>query len=717
MGFFSRKGKEDERLKEEKKKELEKILRRYRGISIPAEKTKFTTTSREYRLFRETEKRRKGWFEILAGFAEKFIRVSPGKSTASDIEKAAAFTGLQVTPTSVMSLAAMSILLFVVLGAVFILAVPDMIIGGIGVMAIGAAVAYFILKYPANYVKTVRIRASSQVVLAILYMVVSMRISPNMERALRFSAANISGALAWDMRRMLWDIEMGKYYSANEALTDYIAKWKPENEEFAEALRLIRDSQMMVPARAERTLDEALTVILEGTKTRMKHYAQELKLPVMVIHMMGIVLPVLGTIMAPLAAIFLSNLVSPLHFIIVYDIALPLFILWFINNTLQKRPTTFSQIDMSRHPELPPEGSFLLKLGEARRMALPALPIALIIALVFITPAVYYFAQNPGFLVPPVDPGTGKYITVEDPSPILTLVMSSLFVLGAAFALATYFLLSNFQRVRIEDEIRKTEGEFELALFQLGNRIAAGTPTELALEKSLDDVRDLEIAGLFRLTLRNIRNLGMTFKEALFSRRYGSLRYYPSRLVYNIMYTVVDTAKKGISYAAEAMLTISKYLKNIRETQEYIRDTLSDTVSSMKFQAYMLTPIITGLIVAMAQVIIQVLVFLGNRLGGMGLGDAAGGDMGLGANLFFGEMGAASITPALFQLMIGVYLVEVMIILSIFLTKITQGEDKVAQWSLAGRILIVGIVMYFLVSIFASTVFGNLITSAVQSLA
>ncbi len=203
MGFFRKKGKEDKKFREEREKELEKILRRYRGIEIPTEKAGFRTTSREYRLFKETEKKKKNWFELFSGLAVKFIKVNPDKGTAAKIEAANAFTGLQVTPTSVMSFAVMSILLFVILGILFMVLVPSMVIGGIGIMAIGAAIAYFILKYPLNYVKTMRIKASSQVVLSILYMVVSMRISPNMERALRFSSANITGALAWDMRRML----------------------------------------------------------------------------------------------------------------------------------------------------------------------------------------------------------------------------------------------------------------------------------------------------------------------------------------------------------------------------------------------------------------------------------------------------------------------------------------------------------------------------------
>jgi hypothetical protein len=487
-------------------------------------------------------------------------------------------------------------------------------------------------------------------------------------------------------------------------MTDYIAKWKPENEEFAEALRLIRDSRTHTPEKAEVILDESLDVILNGTKTRMKHYAQELSMPVSVIHMMGIVLPILGSIMAPMAAVFLSDIARPEYFFIGYDVILPVFIIWFINSILKKRPTTFSQVDTSNHPDLPPSGSFIMKFGE-KRVIIPALPISLIIALVFILPPLFFFSENPGVIMS----AAGEH-------DIFSLMMSLLITLGISFGLASYFLLSNFQRIRIQSDVLKTESEFELALFQLGNRISGGIPPELALEKSIDDVKDLSISGLFTIALRNIKNLGMTFREALFNEKWGAIRYYPSRIIKNIMYMIVDIARKGVKYAAEGMLTVSKYLRNIRETQEYIRDLLQESTSSMTFQAYLLTPMVTGLIVSMAQVIIKVLSILGARLQSLSAGTNL--PVNITGGLLTGPGTISNtVSPEMFQLIIGIYLIEVIIILAMFLTKISQGENKVYQWYTAGKMLTIAVTMYFLVAIAASAMFGDLIANAVQSIA
>jgi len=462
---------------------------RYTGMRPPPPRV--SIESRDYKIYRKMEKEKLLLYERIARRSEKFISLSFDKRTEQSLQAAIDFTGLRISSKAPFSLFVISIFVFFIAGgSLFAIGIIPNAFGVILVLALGLLVGYYLLRYPIGLMKAMRIKASSEVVLAILYMVVSMRISPNLERALRFTSSNITGALAWDMRRLMWDIEMGKYSSGSEALTDYIAKWKPENEEFSEALRLIRESQRQVPETSGKTLDEALRVVLEGTKDRMKHYAQDLQMPVTIIHMMGIVLPILGSVMAPMAAVFLSDSISPLHFFLGYDILLPIILLWFINNTLNKRPVTFSEIDITRYPNLPPKGTYMLKSGRTR-LAIPVLPLSLLIALLVLLPAVYYFSDHPELLVVPseVKDGITTYKNVIDPDPTMTITMSMVITLGITVALIVFFILTNIQRSRIEEAVYKMESEFELALFQL-KIVVAGTGQDL-----LSDAFEEEHAG------------------------------------------------------------------------------------------------------------------------------------------------------------------------------------------------------------------------------
>ncbi|MFH0956917.1 MAG: hypothetical protein V1813_03570 [Candidatus Aenigmatarchaeota archaeon] len=683
-----------------------------RGVST-ASPGGISIASRDYRLFRQRDKERLTWYEVLAQSSSKVLDMSFDEKTKKELSAAIDFTGLRIKENSPVALFILTVVIFSFAGGfAFALKVLPNVYGVVAFVMAGLGFGYYLMRYPINLMKAMRIQASSQVVLAVLYMVVSMRIIPNIEHALRFASSNISGVLAWDMRRLLWDIEMGKYYSANEALLAYIAKWKAENEEFSDALRLLMESQSQVPQKAEKTLDEALRVVLDGTRDRMKHYSQDLQMPVTMIHMMGIVLPILGSVMAPMAAIFLADTVTFWHFLIGYDVILPILLVWFINNTLAKRPVTFSKIDISHHPDMPPSGSFMLGKGK-KKVAIPMLPIALLVGVLIALPGVMHFMQHPDYLVTPmVDKGSGilEPAEVDDPDQFLTLVMSLLIILGVSAAASIYFILSNVQRSRVEDSVYKMESQFELALFHLGNRISGGTPLEIAIEKANEDVKDLEISNMFSIIMRNMRTLGMTFEQALLNPQCGALRYYPSILIQNVMRTITDTARRGVQFASESMLTVSRYLKNVRETQEFMRDILSETTSSMQFQAYAMAPLVSGLIVAMSQVIIQVLVFLGKKLSDFGVSDAFQIDLSqiLGSS--------SSISSPMFQLIIGIYLLEVIIILAMFVTKINRGDDKSMQWFLAGKMIMVAIAIYAMVAIGASLMFGGMIEGAMSQL-
>ena len=225
-------------------------------------------------------------------------------------------------------------------------------------------------------------------------------------------------------------------------------------------------------------------------------------------------------------------------------------------------------------------------------------------------------------------------------------------------------------------------------------------------------MKDLEISKMFRIVLRNIRTLGMTFEQAFFHPTAGALRYYPSVMIKNIIHVVIDTSKKGVTYASESMLRVANYLKNIRETHEYIRELLEDTASSMRFQAYILTPMITGLIVAMAQTIMKILITLGCYIDNLGITGEAGmfsmGDL-------FGDL-SNSMSPELFQLSIGFYLIEIIIILGMFLTKISKGDNKTYQWYTTGKLLILAVVIYTIVALGSAAMFSEIIENALSGM-
>ena len=96
------------------------------------------------------------------------------------------------------------------------------------------------------------------------YMIVSLRLTPNLENAIKFAAENLSGPVGRDLKKMMWGLSTGKYLNPEELLDELASKWRQENLEFYQAIDMMKTSMMERGEKRERTLDESINVLLEG---------------------------------------------------------------------------------------------------------------------------------------------------------------------------------------------------------------------------------------------------------------------------------------------------------------------------------------------------------------------------------------------------------------------------------------------------------------------
>ncbi len=683
------------------KTEKEKVLQKVRSYDIPKRLARLETIeTREYQRFKKEEFKKRNprtWYEKSCKFSEK-LRIDPDKKAAEEMRKQIEFCHMRVTPRGVasfsilMTLATLLMTLALVLVGFLAPSVMSLISAGGGiptgpillVWLLAAPIIWYLYTYPKHRMKRYIVTAGSEIVLFILYMVVYMRERPNLEGAVKFASRNLTGPLSYDIKKLMWDVEVGTYRSMDEALVEYANKWSDVNKEFVESIQLIRTSTQTSENKRPSMLDEAVSVILDGTEERARSYNRELKLPVMLVHALGILLPVMGLVMFPVVMLFLEDVVSPAVLIVIYDILLPFALFFLIKEILERRPVTFSPPDITNHPRLPPPGRFSLKAG-LRRYSLPTWPFPFLIS------------------VPIVLVGVGLLsymgsLAVENPGLEPTLIPSVVIVIGIGLGTSAYFILSSFQKLKLRKEMRNIEEEFTEALFQMGNRMSAGIPLEQALERSVHSLGNLSISKLFRKILDNIRRFGMNLEEAIFNPKYGAIREYPSKKIASVMHVVTESSKKGVQTAAIAMLQISRYLRGVHKTQQEVQALLEDVLSSMKFQAYILTPLVGGVIVTMAVFIIRILKSLAIQMQGLSSSEAAG-------MVGFLKSPDQMIAPGAFQLVVGIYVLETMVLLSSFINGIENGEDKIGFQDLAGKTLLIGLAVYLLALIITTVMF------------
>lgn len=667
---------------EVKRQEIQKVLKASE-IKLP-EKAQFYPYPQEYMKFLDEVKVKPNTlYEKACKAVEGIFPIDPDKDSKAKIATNLRAAYINATPRGVFSLAILVALGLIVFAMLYIVAFGFDVFGGFffGLALLGF---WYFYNYPETAARTMSVQMSADTVLAILYMVIYMRASPNLEGAIKFASQNLEGPLAWDLRKLLWDIETTRYSNADEAMVDYITKWKDKNKEFSEALNLLRNSAIE-QSRREMVYDETINVVLNGTKERAKHYAAGLRMPMTLIYAMGILLPIMGLVLFPIVLIFISDSVKPSFILFGYDILLPMGLYLLVTNILSTKPPTFSPPDISRAKGVPPMGKFV-----AGGATLPVWPFALLSALPFLIIGI---------------------VGASDPDFYTSVTFSLIATFGVAVLISVYAFLDSYQKKKVRDDIEKIENEFSTALFQFGNIIAGGTPLESSIDKVKENLKELRIASMFDIISLNMKKFGYTFEEALFDKQVGAIWYYPSKLIHSIMQTVIQSSKKNIKTAASSMIVISKYLKGVHEVKEEIDDILGETTSSMKFLSMFLSPIVSGVTVTLAVIILRILTNLGGTLSNLSSMSSSTTAAQSFLLIPWALNGTLPITPSLFQIIVGVYMIETAVLISFFLNGVEYGNDPVGLRNQIWSILITAMVIYCISWYVTYSMFGGAINS------
>jgi hypothetical protein len=193
--------------------------------------------------------------------------------------------------------------------------------------------------------------------------------------------------------------------------------------------------------------------------------------------------------------------------------------------------------------------------------------------------------------------------------------------------------------------------------------------------------------------------MGMSVEQAIFDKKRGVLVYYPSDLIATSMKILVESAKKGLNIAALSLISLSEYVKNINKITDRLKDMLAEIISDMKSNMTFLAPLLSGIVIGLAAMITSILKKLDIVQPAGETGALAGfGGMSTIIDLFDYKI---MIPPYLLQIIVGIYIIEVIFILTGALTVINSGEDKLEQTSRTGINLKKGIGLYVVTSLIA----------------
>lgn len=212
-----------------------------------------------------------------------------------------------------------------------------------GVLGLAGMMAYLIYLYPISAAEEERTRALTYVPDMVGYLIMSMKLVPNLEKSIEFAAKHGKGKVADDFKRLIWDFQIGMYSSISEGLDMMAYRWGKYSSELKEALMKIRAS-IMEPSESKRyaILDKTMMEVLDSVKEKMGDYARSLNQPSVMLFYIGVLLPLLLVIILPVGSAF-SNMpfaTTPI-LILIYVIVIPFIAYSFAKSVVKKRPPTY----------------------------------------------------------------------------------------------------------------------------------------------------------------------------------------------------------------------------------------------------------------------------------------------------------------------------------------------------------------------------------------
>ncbi|HLD62999.1 MAG TPA: hypothetical protein VI875_03975 [Candidatus Norongarragalinales archaeon] len=624
------------------------------------------------------------------------------------------------------------------------------LIGFLVLVPVAAAYYYYSL-YPKSAANKEKLLALAYVPEIVNYLTMSLRLTPNLEKSVEFAANHGQGKIAEELKGIVWDLQLGRYDSAEEALDQLAYKWGPYNEDFKQALMLIRASILEGDAKKrEDLLVKANADVLEGAREKMDVYARNLQQPTVYLYYFGILLPLLLAIILPIGGAFAKMALAKAEYLfIAYNILLPLLIFAFGSFIVSSRPPTYVPPDVPKdHPGLPPRGTFKLGSAVIPAKAIGVISFLLLISLGFLTDqgwtqnqinALTGAPQGEGLVISGtlgaipdfLDEASQKeavvtlpHFTLFDENALgfgpLVLIPQGTFIgqftifgllIGFSFLVSLWLLGGYLERKRVQDEIRGMEIEFQDALYVLASRLGENKPIEEALRSSVQFLPKSKVGKtVFKRILENITLLGMTLEAAVFDKTFGVLKDLPSRTMRSGLQFMIDAVQLGVNVAAKSLISLSLQLRNSQKTDQALRALLADVTTMLKTMSMFVAPIVLGVVSALQRIIVNSLSQQSGAESSLPQleGTGAGGFSSL-TNVFSqNDALKASADPATFVIIMGVYVIQVVAILTYFNSQIEDTNNKLHTYVSIAKALPVATILYCLVVFFSSSLIGGI---------
>ncbi|WP_049971227.1 hypothetical protein [Haladaptatus cibarius] len=473
-------------------------------------------------------------------------------SSDADIDRALGFLGTDADSTKIIQAGNGAAILscFVAL-VVTVLVPPKIRIPTAGFLFAGSLlVSAVVRRAPVLLAAAKRTQALGDAPDLVARAVLRMRIEPTAETAAEFSARTGDGPLAASLdghvRRAVGSPESGFAAFAEE--------WSSWNPALNRAVTLVSAASEAPPDERERTLDRALSAILDGTREEMAEFVSEIREPATAMYAFGVLLPLALVAVLPSARAAGVPL-SPTVLVVVYDVVLPLALVACCVWLLTHRPVAFPPPNVTRaHPDVPNRRRDVLILSS-------------------IAGGVAFFVT--GFLLPDW----------------------TRWIAGVGCTLGCSLVGVTQPTVRVRSRVHAAEENLTDALYLVGRRVNDGIAVERAISVASDEIPG-ETGKLFVRADSIQRRLRVGVRES-FLGNHGALADVPSPRARSAAALLALSAREGRP-AGGAVLSMADHLDDLQQVEREARRELAQVTGTLRHTGSLFGPLVSGATVALA---------------------------------------------------------------------------------------------------------------------
>jgi len=392
--------------------------------------------------------------------------------------------------------------------------------------------------------------------------------------------------------------------------------------------------------------------------------------------MFGILLPLLGLVILPVLFLMLPEIGKPEIIAFLYNVVLFLIVYLLLRQNLSIRPYSFHQ----------PELTKVKKIASLKRKSFW---ISTLVGAILIALSAFFLLSE-------------KIVIFNEKQFLLSVFL----VVSSFLPFVLYNLILYMTNSERNKTVLQVESELPTALRNISMMLKAGKPAESSINEVIPKMKEMKIRFFLEKIVNNIR-VGYSFVSAIFDERVGAIKEYPSRMLHAMMSVIAEIGEKGSIYLSHALDVMSKYLSDAKEVTEKTQSILEEVSYDVKIQSLVLAPLTAGIVVGLTILTLAIFFYLGGSLqnlqeffGGMGgLKDVASGSI-------FGIFNFTNlISAACFQLIVGIYLLQVSWLMAYFYGELIHGDDEISKSLVFAKTLLIALILY--VSVLLAIYYGT----------